>query len=234
MSIAEEQNTIQVVNPATEAVIAEYPQWTSEQAAQRVAEVHGGFRHGRHRGLQERATAIAQVAEALRRRRNELALLATRQMGKPIIEAETEVERCAWISDYYAEHGPRMLHDRPFPSDAERSYLRLEPLGVILAIMPWNFPYWQVFRAAVPALLAGNSVLLKHASNVTGVGLAIEELIRDATGTDDLLAAVPLRGSNLGAVIDHPAVQGVTVTGSDRTGRRVAERAGANLKKTVM
>jgi succinate-semialdehyde dehydrogenase/glutarate-semialdehyde dehydrogenase len=234
MTTAQVNNTIEVINPATEAVLAEYPQMTEDDAIERVDAAHEGFQRWRFQSLNDRATAIARLGQHLRERQGELALLATRQMGKPIAEAETEVERCAWICDYYAEHGPRMLHDRPFLSDAQRSHLRLEPLGVILAIMPWNFPYWQVFRAAVPALMAGNTVVLKHASNVSGVGLAVEEAVRDAAGEEGLLVTLLLRGSNLGSVINHPAVEGVTVTGSDRTGRRVAERAGAELKKTVM
>jgi len=232
----DQAGTIQAINPATEQVVVEYPELTKQQTNKYIDAAQRGYEQWRARSLAERAEALFRVGEELRRRRDELALLATQQMGKPIGEAETEVERCAWICDYFAEHGPQMLHDRPFLSDADHSYLHLEPLGVILAIMPWNFPYWQVFRAAVPALISGNAVLLKHASNVPGVGLAIQDIFREAIDNEgyDLVTTLLIRGSNLTGVIDHPAVQGVTVTGSDRTGRRVAERAGANLKKTVM
>lgn len=195
---ANHAGSIQAINPATEQVVGEYPELSEQQAENHIDAAQRGNEQWRSRTVADRAEAISSVGAELRQRRDELARQVTREMGKPIGEAETELQRCAWICDYYAEHGPRMLDDRPFLSDAQRSYLRLEPLGVILAIMPWNFPYWQVFRAAVPALISGNAVLLKHASSVPGVALAIEELFREAVPDDEVLTTLLIRGANRG------------------------------------
>jgi succinate-semialdehyde dehydrogenase/glutarate-semialdehyde dehydrogenase len=155
-------------------------------------------------------------------------------MGKPIAEAEAEVEKCAWNCDFYADNAERFLSDEPVETNARESYVAYEPLGVILAVMPWNFPFWQVFRFAAPALMAGNTCLLKHASNVPQCALAIEEVFRDAGLPAGAFRTLLIPGSAVDAVIQDPRVRAVTLTGSDITGEKVAASAGRALKKTVL
>src|SRR5437773_5171829 len=155
-------------------------------------------------------------------------------MGKPLAQGAGEAEKCAWVCDYYAEQGPALLADEPRPSDASRSYIRFEALGPVLAIMPWNFPFWQVFRFAAPALVAGNAGILKHAPNVPRCAVEIEEVFRDAGFPDGLFRAVFLSNEGAGSAIADGRVRAVTLTGSDRAGSQVAEQAGRHLKKTVL
>jgi len=158
----------------------------------------------------------------------------TREMGKPIAGARAEVEKCAWVCDYYAENGDSFLKDEIIETDAQKSFVTYEPLGTVLAVMPWNFPFWQVFRFAVPGLMAGNAGLLKHASNVTGCALAIEDIFRKAGFPEDLFRTLKISSSKVAGVIENPIVKAVTLTGSVPAGRAVAEKAGAELKKTVL
>ena len=157
-----------------------------------------------------------------------------REMGKPIREGQSEIEKCAKLCSYYAERGPGFLRPEPIETEASTSYVAFEPLGVLLAIMPWNFPFWQVFRCAVPALLAGNAVLLKHASNVCGCAAATELLFRQAEFPENLFSALFLSSEDVLSLIDDDNVAAVTLTGSPRAGRQVAARAGQNLKKSVL
>src|SRR5439155_277107 len=160
--------------------------------------------------------------------------LITAEMGKPITQAEAEVEKCAWVCDYFAEHAERFLARQPVQTNARLSYVALEPLGVVLAVMPWNFPFWQVFRFAAPTLMAGNTAVLKHASNVPQCALAIEEVFRDAGFPRGALRTVLVPGSAVEAIIDDPRVRAVTLTGSNTTGEKVAAAAGRAIKKTVL
>jgi succinate-semialdehyde dehydrogenase/glutarate-semialdehyde dehydrogenase len=171
----------------------------------------------------------------LRRCAADLARFATDEMGKPVTQALAEVEKCAGAVDFYAEHGARFLADEvPPEAPAGRAFVTYQPLGVVLAIMPWNFPYWQAFRAAAPALLAGNVLLLKHASNTTGCALAIEQVFRRAGLPAGVFQTLPVGSAHLDPVIRDPRVRGVTLTGSTEAGRKVAAAAGAALKKTVL
>jgi succinate-semialdehyde dehydrogenase/glutarate-semialdehyde dehydrogenase len=156
------------------------------------------------------------------------------EMGKPLAGGKAEVEKCAWACDYYAEHAARFLADEPVATDATKSYVAFEPLGVVLAIMPWNFPFWQVFRFAAPALMAGNGAVLKHASNVPGCALAIEEIFRRAGFPEHLFRTLVIDAKQTSAVIRHRLVRAVTLTGSTAAGKAVAKQAGAQLKKTVL
>src|SRR5256886_15314890 len=156
------------------------------------------------------------------------------EMGKPLAQGAAEAEKCAWACDYYAEHGAAFLADEPRASDASRSYVRFEALGAVLAIMPWNFPFWQVFRFAAPALLAGNAGILKHAPNVPRCALEIEGVFRDAGFPDGLFRVVFLSNAGAGGVIADGRVRAVTLTGSDRAGSQVAEEAGRHPKKKVL
>lgn len=187
--------------------------------------------------LQARAQALTDLAQQLRKQQGKLAKLASEEMGKTLASAEAEVEKCAWVCDYYAEQGPAMLVDEYLPdedNDGVQRFVCYQPLGVVLAIMPWNFPYWQVFRFLAPALMAGNAALLKHASNVPGCALAIEQVLLDAGLPENLLRAVLVPGSKAKALIEHPVVKAVTFTGSTDAGRKIAATAGNVLKKTVM
>src|SRR5574338_1435201 len=158
----------------------------------------------------------------------------TMEMGKPIAQSKAEVEKCAWVCDYYADNAEQFLSDEIIKTDASRSFVTFQPLGVVLAVMPWNFPFWQVFRFAAPALMAGNGAVLKHASNVPGCALAIEEIFRHAGFPNDLFRTLMIGTEQVPAVIEHPLVKAVSLTGSAAAGRAVARIAGASLKKTVL
>ncbi|HXG27549.1 MAG TPA: NAD-dependent succinate-semialdehyde dehydrogenase, partial [Nevskiales bacterium] len=174
------------------------------------------------------------LAQRLRARREDCAALMTAEMGKPIAAARAEIDKCAWVCEYYAAHAQQMLAPEPVATEAERSFVAFNPLGVILAVMPWNFPFWQVFRFAAPALMAGNAALLKHASNVTGCALLIEELVREAGFPEHLFRTLLIGSRQVEAVIAHSRVMAVTLTGSEAAGRAVARAAGECLKKTVL
>lgn len=225
---------IQSVNPSTEEVLATFDEFTPDQIARALEEAAATFEHWRRRSFAERSTLTRRAAAYLRQQKARLATLITQEMGKPIGEAEAEIEKCAWGCDFYAENAERFLTKMPVETDASESYVAFEPLGPILAIMPWNFPFWQVFRFAAPALMAGNTALLKHASNVPQCALAIEEVFNAAGYPSGVFKTLLTPGAAAEALIDDPRIQAVTLTGSDSTGRRVAQAAGCNLKKTVL
>jgi len=183
--------------------------------------------------VDERTSCLRRAAQRLREQRDAYAALMVREMGKPVREARTEIEKCAWGCEYYAEHAAAFLADEPAASDASVSRITYPPLGTLLAIMPWNFPFWQVFRACTPALAAGNTVLLKHASNVPQCALAIEEIIH-ACFPADVLRTLLIGPEQAERLIADPRIHGITLTGSEAAGRRVAAAAGARLKKTVL
>ena len=191
-------------------------------------------RDWRRRPVTERAERLRAAGRVLRERKEAYARTMALEMGKPLAQGAGEAEKCAWVCDYYAEQGPALLADEPRPSDASRSYIRFEALGPVLAIMPWNFPFWQVFRFAAPALVAGNAGILKHAPNVPRCAVEIEEVFRDAGFPDGLFRAVFLSNEGAGSAIADGRVRAVTLTGSDRAGSQVAEQAGRHLKKTVL
>ena len=225
---------IRSINPASEEVLAEFDPWTAAEVdAALDAAVHAQ-RGWRARSVQERADVLRSVAALLRDRSERYAQLITLEMGKPITEALGEVEKCAIGAEHYAEHGPRYLAPEAVATESLDSYVAYEPLGVVLAIMPWNFPFWQVFRAGVPLLIAGNGVVLKHASNVPQCALAVEEVFRDAGLPDGLLSAVLLEGAAVESVIADARIAGVTLTGSSEVGARIASIAGRHLKKQVL
>ena len=177
---------------------------------------------------------MIKLAELLRHQREDLAKLMTMEMGKRTGEALAEVDKCAWVCTYYADHAERFLQNERIESDASDSFVAYEPLGVILAVMPWNFPFWQVFRFAAPALMAGNTALLKHASNVSGCAIAIQQLFSDAGFPEDAFITLLIPSSKVKEVIAHPKVKAVTLTGSEAAGRSVAAEAGKYLKKCVL
>jgi acyl-CoA reductase-like NAD-dependent aldehyde dehydrogenase len=225
--------TIQSINPATEEVIETFEPYSAAQIDEILTTVASAQKRWRDRSFAERADVLRQVAALLRERKDELARAATSEMGKPIVESEAEVEKCAWVCEYYAEGAERFLADEQAPSTATESYVAYRPLGVLLAIMPWNFPYWQALRAAAPALMAGNAVVLKHASNVTRCALEIERLFEDAA-PDTIFRTIVTPGSEVDALIADRRIAAVTLTGSDAAGVAVASAAGHALKKTVL
>lgn len=221
-------------NPATGQLIREYATMSDQEAAQAVEAVHQTFLDWRKTSLEERQRLMHKAADLLLERKNELAELATAEMGKVRKEGIAEVEKCAWVCRYYADEASRMLADQEVETDQLRSFVTYQPSGVILAIMPWNFPYWQVFRFAAPSLMGGNAAVLKHASNVPGCALAIEEIFRDAGFPENLFRTLMIGSSQVEAVIANKRVRGVTLTGSTEAGRKVAAAAGKYLKKTVL
>ena len=225
---------MQSVNPATGEVVAEYREHTPGEAAEVIDRAHACFGAWRRSAFSERSERLHALATVLEIRRVELARLIAVEMGKPITAGLAEVDKCAWTCRFYAEDAEGMLADRRMETGRRASYVHHEPLGVVLAIMPWNFPFWQVIRFAAPAVMAGNVGVLKHASNVSGCALAIEESFREAGFPDGVLSTVLVPASTATHLVAHPHVAAVTLTGSERAGRAVAAAAGAALKKTVL
>jgi succinate-semialdehyde dehydrogenase/glutarate-semialdehyde dehydrogenase len=228
------------VNPATGETLAEYPEHTHPEARARLARCDQAYRGWSSTPIEARTRVLVSAARLLRERCSELARLATLEMGKTLVSAEAEVEKCASVCDYYAENAPAMLSPVLVASHAgtagasDSQSIRFDPLGVLLAIMPWNFPYWQAFRAAAPALAAGNTLALKHASNVCGCALAMERLWRDAGLPEHAFTVLLVPGAQASALVADAAVAAVTLTGSEPAGAAVAAAAGAALKKVVL
>ena len=225
---------IESVNPATGEILETFRESTREDVDRMLAAAHAAFLEWRDTRFAARAKNMRQAATMLRTRKPDYARLMTLEMGKPIVQAEAEVEKCAWACEYYADHAEALLAEQPRQTDASRSYVRFDPLGVVLAVMPWNFPFWQVFRFAAPALMAGNAAVLKHASNVPRCALTIEEIFRDAGFPRGLFATALIGSSAVPALIADRRVAAVTLTGSDHAGSQVAQHAGRELKKTVL
>ena len=226
--------TLTAVNPATGAQLEAYAEMSEGDVRETVQAAHGAFREWRRAGFEERAMHMRRAAALLRERASDYARLMACEMGKPLGDGRAEVEKCALACDYYAANAATFLASEPVETDAKRSLVTYQPLGVVLAVMPWNFPFWQVFRFAAPALMAGNAALLKHASNVPGCGVAIEEVFRDAGFPAHLFRTLFIASDAVAAVIEHPLVQGVTLTGSTAAGMAVARKAGELVKKTVL
>jgi len=225
---------ISAVNPATEEVIASFDAFGPDEVEMALAEAQDAFLDWRERPIAERAVPMRALARVLRERSERYARLATLEMGKPITEAKAEIEKCAFGADHFAQNAARYLADEEIRANARRSIVAFQPLGVVLAVMPWNFPFWQVIRFAAPALMAGNAAVLKHASNVPQCALAIEEAFRDAGFPQGLLRAILVSGSAVEPIIADDRIRAVTLTGSSDTGSRIAELAGRALKKTVL
>src|SRR5947209_3741228 len=226
--------SLQSVNPATGEVLETFTAPSSRELDGIVATSHAAFLEWRTVPFKARAERMREAAQTLRRRRAEFARTMALEMGKPIAQGEAEVDKCAWVCDFYADSAEGFLAVQPRETDAKKSYVRFDPLGVVLAVMPWNFPFWQVFRFAAPALMAGNTAVLKHASNVPQCALAIEEVFRDAGFPGGAFRTLLIPGSAVEAVIADPRVRAVTLTGSDLTGSAVASAAGREVKKSVL
>jgi succinate-semialdehyde dehydrogenase/glutarate-semialdehyde dehydrogenase len=226
--------SMKAVNPATEEVIATYDELTEDQVNVEIDRSYDAFHEWKRKTFPERRDHMLKAAGILRDNRSSYAKILTLEMGKPVNQAMSEVEKCAWVCEYYAGNAERILGRENAETDGSESYVQFDPLGVILAVMPWNFPYWQVFRFAAPALMAGNVGLLKHSSNVPMSAMAIEEVFTKAGFPPNVFKTLMVGSNMIEKIISHPKVMAATLTGSDGAGRQVASIAGRNLKKTVL
>ena len=226
--------TMKSINPTTGELLKEYAPHTPQEIAKRIDNAHACFGEWKNVSLASRAKLMMNAAAILRERRAELSQLMAVEMGKLLKEGDGEIEKCASVCEYYAENAETYLADVPIKTAAQKSFVTYQPIGIVLAVMPWNFPFWQVFRFAVPNLMAGNVGILKHASNVSGCALAIEEIFRDAGFPEGCFSTLLVPGDQTATLIENPHIRAVTLTGSAAAGRAVAAQAGALLKKTLL
>jgi succinate-semialdehyde dehydrogenase / glutarate-semialdehyde dehydrogenase len=226
--------SLKSTNPFTCKIIEEFEE-LSDSSIQRILSCSASaFETWKKSDFNSREALLRRTANLLHENVKELSLVITNEMGKPVTESAAEIEKCTWVCKYYAENGESFLSDEPVETDAYKSYVRYEPLGTILGIMPWNFPFWQVFRFAVPALMAGNAVLLKHASNVQRCAREIERIFSNSGFPPDVFRNLSIGSGKVGRIIESDVVKGVSLTGSEMAGQKVAEIAGRNLKKTLL
>jgi succinate-semialdehyde dehydrogenase/glutarate-semialdehyde dehydrogenase len=225
---------LQVINPTTGETTKTYEEMTPAEVKSGIEQAHQAFLNWRQTSFATRTELMRGAARVLREQAAEYAVLMAQEMGKPIKDGRAEAEKCAWVCDYYADNAEQFLQPEVIETDARKSFVTFQPLGVILAVMPWNFPFWQVFRFAAPALMAGNAGVLKHASNVPGCALAIENVFRRAGFPDHLFRTLLIGSRQVDAVIAHPLIKAATLTGSTPAGQAVAQKAGAMIKKTVL
>ncbi len=226
--------TMRSINPYNGEIIASYTKHSSSQVDHIIQQCHAQFLNWKETPFEYRATLIRKLGKDLLDRKLQYAAIITAEMGKPIVQAIAEIEKCAWLCDYYAENAFSQLKDIVVQTDADKSYIRHEPLGVILAVMPWNYPFWQVFRFAIPALMAGNVAILKHASNVFKSALTIESAFQNAGLPDHCFRSLLVGSDRVANIIEHPLVKAVTLTGSGSAGASVASTSGSLIKKTVL
>ena len=222
------------INPATGETLRNFSALAAEQIEQKLRLAADTFRSYRHTSFSDRSRMMTRAAEILESEKHELGKTMTLEMGKPLKAAIGEAEKCAWVCRYYAENAERQLADQIVDTNARKSYVRFQPLGPVLAVMPWNFPFWQVFRFAAPALMAGNVGLLKHSSNVPQCALAIEETFRRAGFPDGAFQTLLIGSDAVEGILKDPRVAAATLTGSEPAGRSVASIAGKEIKKTVL
>ncbi len=226
--------TIASINPATDAVLAEYDAHDASQIEKTLEQASGAQRAWARTSVDERMALLRRVGQVLREQKNEMAVLATQEMGKPLAEAVGEVEKCAWNFDVYAEAAPSFLADKLVPSSATDSRMVFDPLGIVLAVMPWNYPFWQVMRAAAPVLAGGNGMVLKHASNVPQCAQALESVFQKAGAPAGLFSTLLVGSGEVKRLIEDRRIAAVTFTGSTPAGRSIASAAGHALKKQVL
>ena len=225
---------MQVINPANEELIREYCEYDLEEVSWRLDKSQDSFLLWRQTSFSDRASLFHNVSDILKRKKAEYARLITEEMGKPISASEAEIEKCAWTCDYFADNAATFLSSESVQTDGNNSFVRYDPLGGVLAVMPWNFPFFQVFRFAAPALMAGNVVLLKHSPNVSGCALLVEDIFKNAGFPEGVFTSLLISVDRVPFLIAHSGIQAVTLTGSERAGQAVAIEAGRNLKKTVL
>lgn len=223
-----------IINPATGKEIAKYKRLSTAEVKEKIAVSDAAFSNWKRKTYEDRASLMHKLADVLEENKEEYAQLATLEMGKVIGQSRKEIEKCVWICRYYADNTATLLADEIIKTEATKSYVAFQPIGVILAVMPWNFPFYQVIRFAVPALMAGNTGVLKHASNVQGCALALEQAFLKAGFPEGAFSNLNIDSKLVKDVIEDKNIVAVTLTGSDPAGRSVASIAGQNLKKTVM
>ena len=225
---------LQSVNPANLQTIKTYLQMQPSEVNRILDLTNSAFEEWEDTSFDYRSRLMMKAADVLRKNKEEYSKLMTLEMGKPISQSRAEVEKCVWVCEYYAENAEKFLTDELVETDASKSFITFQPLGIVLAVMPWNFPFWQVFRFAAPGLMAGNAGILKHASNVSGCALAIEEVFSEAGFPENLFRTILVPSSQMEEVIKNEKIKAVTLTGSVPAGKAVAKTAGSVLKKTVM
>ncbi|WP_319777201.1 NAD-dependent succinate-semialdehyde dehydrogenase [Maridesulfovibrio sp.] len=226
--------SIQSFNPATEEVVASFEPYSEEMVQSILDNVAVEWLGWKERSFAERRALLKKAADLLRERSGELAEIMAVEMGKPVKQGEGEAVKCGLVCDFYADNGEEMLAPTPVEGAGRKAYITYQPLGTVLTVMPWNFPFWQVFRIAAPSLMAGNAVVLKHASNVPQCALAIEKIFRDAGFPENIFRSLLIDARQVESVLDHGSVFAVSLTGSEFAGQKVASAAGARLKKSVM
>jgi succinate-semialdehyde dehydrogenase/glutarate-semialdehyde dehydrogenase len=222
------------INPYDGKVLYEFRELQKEEIGKGLALAQKTFGAWKKTDMAQRATYLREAAAILERNKLEYATVITKEMGKPLKQSLAEVEKCAWVCTYYAENATQQLKDEPIGTDADRSYVRYEPLGVVLAVMPWNFPFWQVFRFAAPTLMAGNVGILKHASNVLKSGDLIQEIFEEAGFPNGCFQHLIVDSEKIGDILADPCIKAVSLTGSTGAGASVASIAGRNIKKSVL
>lgn len=226
--------SIQSTNPYTDELLKEYEEHTDEQIEHIIQNAQQAYLQWKKTRFNERASLMKKLADLLQSRVNELATLMTKEMGKPIGESQSEIKKCALVCQYYADNAEDFLADQPLPVDQGDAWRVFDPIGIVLAVMPWNFPFWQVFRFAAPNVMAGNVGLLKHASNVPQSAMVIQDLFSEAGFPAGVFQTLMVSSGKVNQVLDHSLVKAATLTGSEIAGSKVAERSGRNLKKTVL
>jgi succinate-semialdehyde dehydrogenase/glutarate-semialdehyde dehydrogenase len=229
-----ELRMITTVNPYTSEEIKSYKTLTDSELNEAIGDCRSAFLKWNRSSFEERATKMSKLSDILLHNKRYYAETITKEMGKPILQAIAEIEKCAWVCRYYAKQGEHFLANEFIKTDAHKSYVRYDPLGVVLAVMPWNYPFWQVFRFAAPVLMAGNTALLKHASNVMGCAVLIEEAFRDAGFPEHTFQNLIIKSDKVAKVIAHPFVKAVSLTGSKPAGAAVASLAAKHIKKSVL
>ncbi len=225
---------IQSINPANNQLISTYNEIKDEELIKILNKMKSAFEDWKLQSFDLRASLMQKAAGILRKKKEDYSKLMTLEMGKPIVQSRAEIDKCAWVCDFYAENAEKFLSDEIIETDSYKSFVTYQPLGVILAVMPWNFPFWQVFRFAAPTIMAGNVGLLKHSSNVSGCSLAIEEVFSEAGFPDFVFKSLILNSSRVKNLIANPIIQAVSLTGSGPAGKSVAAIAGSHIKKTVL
>ena len=225
---------IETVNPATEEIVKSFTPMTDEEVKIIIDDANSDFLKWKTEKISHRKKLMLNTAKVLREEKVKYGKILALEMGKPINQAIAEVEKCAWVCEYYAENTENILAKEFIETDATESYVQFDPIGIVLAVMPWNFPFWQVFRFAAPALMAGNAGILKHASNVPMSALAIEEIFQEAGFPKNIFRTLLIESRQVDKVIENPKVKATTLTGSEYAGSMVASKSGKMLKKSVM
>ncbi len=222
------------VNPANGELMREFDEISEEEVVVKIEEAHSTYLDWRVMSFEERGAYFKKAAELLKKNSIKYGEIMSREMGKPVSSAVAEAEKCAWVCEFYAEKAAEFLANEYVETGAGESYVQYDPLGVILAVMPWNYPFWQLFRAAAPIMMAGNTMLLKHASNVPHCAEVIEEVFKDAGFPAGAMINLPIGSSKVKAVIEHDLVMGATLTGSEYAGSQVAMQCGEQIKPTLL